>query len=92
MGAVPVARLGVASSLLGISRTLGQIIGIAVLGAFWAARVTVHAGFIPPGGATTAPVGTQSAALQETFLIMAAFIGVALLLSAWALFQARRHR
>lgn len=92
MGAAPAGRLGVASGLLAISRTLGQITGIAVLGAFWAARVTFHAGFIPPGGATTAPVGTQSAALQETFLVMAALIGVALLLSAWALFQARRPR
>ncbi len=92
MGAAPAGRLGVASGLLAISRTLGQITGIAVLGAFWAARVTVYAGFIPPGGATTAPVGTQSAALQETFLVMAALIGVALLLSAWALFEARRPR
>ena len=86
------ARLGVASGLLAISRTLGQIIGIAVLGAFWAARVTIHAGFVPAGGATTAPVGTQSTALQDTFLLMATLIGVALLLSAWALFQADRQR
>jgi EmrB/QacA subfamily drug resistance transporter len=91
MGAAPPERLGVASSLLGISRTLGQIIGIAVLGAFWASRVTIHAGYIPSGGATTAPVGLQVMALQETFLVMAVLLGFALLLSAWALVQVHRQ-
>ncbi len=91
MGAAPPARLGIASGLLSISRTLGQIIGIAVLGAVWAARVSYHAGSIPPGGATTADVSTQINALQETFLIMVWLIGLAFLLSIWALLRSR-HR
>jgi len=39
MGSAPRARLGVASGLLAITRTLGQTTGIAVLGALWASRV-----------------------------------------------------
>jgi len=92
MGSAPPTRLGVASGLLGMSRTLGQITGIAVLGAFWAARVTNHSGAIPPGGATTAPVADQVAALQETFLVMAVLVSIALLISVLTLFQEHRMR
>ena len=90
MGAAPPTRSGVASSLLSISRTLGQIIGIAVLGAFWASRVSYHSGSIPTGGATSAAVETQINALQETYLLLAMLMGLALLISILALFQSRR--
>ncbi len=44
MGAVPRERLGIASGLLAITRTLGQSVGIAALGALWASRVFARAG------------------------------------------------
>jgi hypothetical protein len=76
---------------LSISRVLGQIVGIAVLGAIWASRVSFHNGSIPVGGATEASVDIQIIALQETYLLMAMLITAALLLSIWVLFQTRRQ-
>jgi MFS family permease len=90
MGAAPRARLGVASGLLAITRTVGQITGIAVLGAVWASRVTHLLGRTLGGGATAAPAGIQVAALQDTFLAVVILIGLALMLGGWGLVQERR--
>jgi EmrB/QacA subfamily drug resistance transporter len=83
MGATPREQLGVASGLLGLSRTLGQTAGIALFGALWATRVSAYAGEPLPGGATTASVTAQIAALNDTFLATLLLMGVALLLSMW---------
>jgi MFS family permease len=90
MGSAPRAQLGVASGLLAETRTLGQIIGIAVLGALWASRVAHYLGNVPQGGATAAPAPTQVAALQDTFYAVVVLIGLALLLGIWGLAQERR--
>jgi EmrB/QacA subfamily drug resistance transporter len=92
MGAVPRSKLGIASGLLAITRTLGQTTGIAVLGAFWAARVMVYAGEVVAGGATAASIEAQVAGLQDTFTVIAAFVGLAFLLSLYALWQERRAK
>ncbi|MAT96061.1 MAG: MFS transporter [Anaerolineaceae bacterium] len=92
MGAVSRNKLGIASGLLAITRTLGQTTGIAVLGAFWAARVMVYAGEVVAGGATAASVEAQVAGLQDTFTVIAAFIGLTFLLSLYALWQERRSK
>ncbi len=90
MGAVPRQRLGIASGLLSVTRTLGQTTGIAVLGAFWAARVIAYTGQILEGGATTAPIEAQVSGLQETFLSVMVLIAIGLALSVWGLVQERR--
>ncbi len=90
MGAVPRSKLGIASGLLAITRTLGQTTGIAVLGAFWAARVMAYAGEVVTGGATAASIEAQVAGLQDTFTVIAAFVGLAFLLSLYALWQERK--
>jgi len=92
MGAVPRERLGVVSGLLSITRTLGQTIGIAVLGTVWAGRVAASAGTALTGGATSAPATAQAAGLRDTFLVVAVLIGLGLTLSAWGLLQERRLR
>ncbi|GAB4540994.1 MAG: MFS transporter [Anaerolineae bacterium] len=92
MGSAPKTRLGVASGLLSITRTLGQTSGIAVLGALWASRVTYRLGFTPEGGATTAPAATQVSALQDTFLAVVIMVGLALLLGIWGLVQEWRGK
>jgi EmrB/QacA subfamily drug resistance transporter len=92
MGAVPRTRLGVASGLLSITRTLGQTTGIAALGALWASRVAYHLGDALQGGATTAPAATQVAALQDTFFAVVILIGLALMLGIGGLVQERRSR
>jgi EmrB/QacA subfamily drug resistance transporter len=90
MGAVPRERLGVASGLLSITRTLGQTMGIAVLGALWASRVFFHAGTAAAAGATAAPAVDQVAGLHDTFLVVMGLLAAALSLSLWGLIKERR--
>jgi EmrB/QacA subfamily drug resistance transporter len=92
MGAVPRTRLGVASGLLSITRTLGQITGIAALGALWASRVMLRAGHDIPDGATAAPAAAQVAGLTDTFTVIVGLIALALMLAVWGLVQERRSR
>lgn len=89
MGAVPRNKLGIASGLLAITRTLGQTTGIAVLGAFWAVRVMTYSGEVVAGGATAASIEAQVAGLQDTFTVITVFVGLAFLLSLYALWQER---
>ncbi len=79
-----------ASGLLSITRALGQTTGIALLGAFWAARVIGQAGTAVTGGATAAPPEAQVAGLQDTFAFISVLIALALALSLWGLNQERR--
>lgn len=92
MGSVPRERLGVASGLLSITRTLGQTVGIAILGALWASRVMFHTGGFLAGGATTAPGPAQVAGLHDTFVVVSIVVLVGLALSVWGLVQERRLR
>jgi EmrB/QacA subfamily drug resistance transporter len=92
MGAVPRARLGIASGLLSVTRTLGQSVGIAALGSVWASRVLSRTGRDLPGGATSAPPAAQVAGLNDTFFIVMGLVLVALVLAAWGLVQERRSR
>jgi EmrB/QacA subfamily drug resistance transporter len=92
MGAVPRARLGVASGLLSITRTLGQTAGIAALGAVWASRVMIRAGHDIPEGATAAPAAAQVGGLTDTFTVIVVMIALALVLAVWGLVQERRGR
>jgi MFS family permease len=90
MGSVPREQLGVASGLLSITRTLGQTAGIAILGALWASRVSYYSGAPVEGGATTAPAPVQVAGLEDTFLLVAFMMLLALALNIWGLVQERR--
>lgn len=90
MGTVPRERLGVVSGLLSITRTLGQTVGIAILGALWASRVMFHTGEFLPGGATTAPGPAQVAGLHDTFVVVTILVGLGLALSIWGLVQEKR--
>ncbi len=82
MGAAPRTRLGIASSMLSLTRTLGQTAGIAVMGAFFASRLNHYAG--QPVDITDAPAGAMVAALHDQFLVMAAVVGLGLVLALWA--------
>lgn len=90
MSLVPKERLGMASSLLSVVRTLGRSSGIAILGAFWASRVLVYAGSGHTGDATTAPIPAQVAGFQEAFWVVASFALLALLLTGWEWLRHRR--
>jgi EmrB/QacA subfamily drug resistance transporter len=90
MGAAPRDRLGIASGMLAVTRTLGQTTGIATLGALWAGQVFKHAGEVLAGGATVAPIAAQVPALRDTFVIVSVLIFAALLLSIWGLSEERK--
>lgn len=91
MGAVPRHYAGVGSGILSLTRLLGQISGIAVLGSIWATRVVVAAGGSVPGGdAADAPPAAQVAGLHDTFLVAAGLMVVATVIGAWGLRRERR--
>ncbi len=74
MGSVPKTRLGIASGIMSLTRTLGQTTGIAIFGAIWAGRITAYLGSIPIDGATSAPPAFQTASLQDVLHISSAVI------------------
>ena len=89
MGSAPRERLGVASGINVIARTLGRTSGIAALGALWASRVTAHAGPDYIGRVTEAAAAAQIAALRDISFAALAIVAVALILSAWGILEAR---
>lgn len=93
MGSIPREYSGVGGGLLNLTRLLGQITGIAVLGSIWATRVLAMAGDTLPGAdASDAPASIQVAGLHFTFAIAAALIGVAGVVGLWALSRERKAR
>ena len=85
MGSAPRERSGVASSLLSLTRTVGQTTGIAMLGAFWERRVTALAGGVAFDNVTLAPIAAQVGGLRSTIHLVVAIVFAALCLSLWAL-------
>ena len=85
MGTAPPNRLGVASALMSLTRSMGQTMGLALLGALWAGVVFRAVGGILPGGATTAPAEAQADALRVVMLVIAGMdvLALALALVAW---------
>lgn len=92
MGAAKRTQLGIVSGLLSITRTLGQVTGIAVSGAVWATLVAFYAGEALAGETTTAPIEAQVAGLQTTFLMWAGLVTLGLLLALWGLYLERRTK
>ncbi len=88
MGSVPRERLGIASGLLAIARTLGQTTGIALLGALWASRTMIHQAGAADGPAAASPLA-QVGGLHDTFLIIILLMIAALGLAVWGWAQER---
>ncbi len=84
MGSVPRDRLGVASGLLSLTRTLGQTTGVALIGALWAALVHLH-NIAGTSDATTAPIASQLGALRWVARTIALILcgALALALTSW---------
>ena len=93
MGAAPAQRLGIVSGLLSLTRTLGQTTGIALLGAVWAERTIYYSSHSSDvSNSVTANAKAQVMGLNNTFMVIVAMMGIALLLSAWALISERSRR
>jgi EmrB/QacA subfamily drug resistance transporter len=80
MGAVSRDKLGVTSGLLSVSRTLGQTVGIATLGAFWSFRTLKYQGGTTNISATSAAKVHQVKGLQEMSWLITTLIALALIL------------
>jgi hypothetical protein len=90
MGAAPPHRMGVASSLLSLSRTVGQTSGISIMGALWAGLITAVLGREFNGDPTSAPISVQVSATQHTLLVVVGILAVALGLSLWQAWSEKR--
>lgn len=93
MSAAPRDRLGVASGLLALSRTLGQTTGLPMMGALFASLVLTFAGLPSGTDPSTAPPAALVAGINGTYRTAAFFILGALVLAAAALWiDSRRQR
>ncbi|MBN2472744.1 MAG: MFS transporter, partial [Anaerolineae bacterium] len=95
MGSVPQERLGLASGFLALTRNMGQLVGIAAVGALWATRTLAHAPADVAAGltdASAAPPAAIASGTQETFLVLAGITGVLVLLGLWGVRIENRQR
>ena len=90
MGSAPQERLGVVSGMLAITRTLGQTTGIALLGAYWASRVSSYEGGMLDAEATEASALSQVGGLNDTLQIVVVLIFLAFIIGLWSLIAERR--
>jgi EmrB/QacA subfamily drug resistance transporter len=88
MGSVPREYSGVAGGLLTLTRLLGQITGVAILGSLWATRVAARAGEAMTGDAPTAPPEFQVLGLHDTGYVMAGLCLLAIGIGWWGLRRA----
>ncbi|MBI1296329.1 DHA2 family efflux MFS transporter permease subunit [bacterium] len=79
MGAIPRSRLGVVSGILSTTRTMGQTIGIAVLGTFFSFRL--HAYTTPTTSIEAAAPQQIVEAMHDQMLLVAAMIAVGFVLA-----------
>lgn len=84
MGSVPPEYAGVGGGLLTLTRLLGQVTGIAVLGSLWATRVAAAGG--PPDAAEATAI-QQMTGLHDVIIVMSVLV---LLSAALALLALRR--
>ena len=85
MGEAPHNRLGIVFGMLAVNRSIGQISGIAILGAVWASQTIAFAPPLNFDSSSEAPAIAQVAGLKTTFLFISFLIFLALSLSIWAL-------
>ena len=74
MGGVPKERLGIASGLLSLSRTLGQIAGLPLMASLFATLTLTHDHLAPSVDVTTAPADGLVYGVQGTFRFAALVI------------------
>ena len=90
MGVAPRNQLGIVSGLMAQSRTLGQTIGVAIIGAIWAGRTLYYAGPGSTEGATLAPIKAQLGGLHDAFITAAILVALALLLNIRAYIREKK--
>jgi len=92
MGTVPKTHLGVVSSLLILSRTLGMIAGVSILGAFWTYRVQKYSLEIFSRGLNGAPVEARISGLQDVFILALSITACAFIVLVCSLVLERKNK
>jgi EmrB/QacA subfamily drug resistance transporter len=90
MGRAPQNRLGVASGLLSLSRTLGTSTGLPLMGALFTTHVTVMSGLSTVTNLADLPHETIAAAVAGTYRTAALF-GVVVVILAWSALRIGSH-
>jgi EmrB/QacA subfamily drug resistance transporter len=85
MGSAPRKYLGIVSGMLSITRSLGQTSGIAAIGAFWAARVSVYAGTEFKTSPTRTDITAQVHGLHDALSGIVILVAFGLFLNIWGL-------
>ncbi|PID74328.1 MAG: hypothetical protein CSB32_01285 [Desulfobacterales bacterium] len=90
MGIVPQKYLGIASSLLILCRTLGQMVGVAFWSVVWVLKTELHstASFVH---ITEASVEARINGLQDLSILMAALIGAAFIVVSLATVKNKKN-
>ncbi len=92
MGAVPRERLGVASGLMALSRTLGTMTGLPLIGALFT-TLTLASGGLPAGSdVTAAPAYALVSGINGTYRTAAVIVLAATVLAAAALYLDERRK
>ncbi len=91
MGTAPRHQLGIVSGMMAQSRTLGQTMGIAVIGTVWAGRTLYHAGAGTHAGTPAIPMAARVAGLHDAFHAAAGLCLIALILSVRAYIREKRE-
>jgi len=92
MGSVPRNRLGIASGLLALMRTLGQTSGLPLMGTLFALQVRAAANLPPNFEVTQADPQALLIGLRGTYQIAAFVILIATLLAVLALWLDAQRR
>ena len=92
MGASPRERLGVASGLTSLSRTLGNTTGLPLIGSIFTAQVLASGGLSSGADVTNAPAAWLVAGISSTYQIAVFFIFAAILLAFFAWQVERRQK
>jgi EmrB/QacA subfamily drug resistance transporter len=90
MGAVPQERLGIASGLLSLSASLGETMGLALMGTLFSFLTMASAKLAPNIDVTSAPVEALVSGVQMSFRLIAPILMVATILAAFLLWWEQR--
>ena len=92
MGSAPRERLGVASGLLALSRTLGQVTGMPIMGAIFASRVINVAHLSVGTDVTDAPHWAIVKGVETSFIASAGLITIGVMLALIAFLKDRQDK
>lgn len=87
MGSMPPEYMGIGGGLITLTRLLGQVTGIAVLGSLWAARVAAAGGSADPARALPAQ---QMTGLHDVIVVMVLLVVAAAVLAVFTLHREKR--